>query len=936
MAEKAAHLVSTKLFVPHPRQSLVTRMDLLSRLDECFKHSLTLVCAPAGYGKTTLLTSWIQNTRVGITVSPTSTSSNQKLFSWVSLDTEDDDPLRFLSYLAASLEDIQPGIFEIVQPHLNTFPAPPLPSILTLLINNLNRLSSQVVLILDDYQFISSTAIHDSIVFILDHLPTNLHLLIATRSDPPIPLARLRARNQLLEFRAEDLRFSETEAVEFLNQIMGLPLSLNNIHTLEQRTEGWIAGLQMAAIALQSYLIHGRVDVNQFVESFSGSHRYILDYLVEEILNRQPPDVVNFLLMTSILDRLSAPLCEAVLGENQPSVKDALEYLDHANLFLISLDDERCWFRYHHLFADLLRARLQQAEPDLVPLLHLRASDWYEQNGWIEEAVIHSNQAKNSEHTSRLVEQNLQIYLERGQLSTILKWVDSLPQEWICQRPKLCIGVAEALAHAGQMDRLEFFLETAEAAVRAWESNAAEENQDLTGTEVNQIRAMAAMLRGYLTVVSGDPARGLALVQTALREIPNIDSRTTAWLYWLAGFAYQGLGKLRLALDSFIEATRFGKESGMTLRDIWTDLAITTLLLGNRSSARNILNESLKIAADRGSRNQGNLSRDEAYLSGILLEQNQLEEALTHARKAVEYTQWWPSHNHIAAANAFLARVLLARGDLDGSTHAIQQADQERKKGQLTQLGRSVVDRVVDRALVRVWLAQDNWVALDEWAKTMLAFMPSDEEKCGEISELREMHLIILARVWIEKAKRDKTSSPVEAVNLLTCLEINTRRAERVNALIEVLALKASGLQMQGIQAKALETLEECVSLAEPGGYVWTFIDAGEPIRHLLITYLHTPWTLHKEYAQKLLETFNGLSQKAAPGASQSGLVEPLTKREMDVLRLIAAGRSNRQIAETLIIAEGTVKFYVHTVMEKLQVHSRTQAIVAAKEHHLI
>jgi len=935
MAEKAAHLVSTKLFVPQSRQRLVSRIDLLSRLDQCFNHSLTLVCAPAGYGKTTLLTSWIENPRV-IPVGHPSTSSNPTFFSWVSLDAADDDPLRFLSYLTASLEDIQPGIFEIVQPHLNTFSSPPLSSILTLLVNNLNRLSSPVALILDDYQFISSIAIHDSIIFLLDHLPANLHVLIATRSDPPIPLARLRARNELLEFRAEDLRFSTTEAVEFLNQVMELPLSLNNIHALEERTEGWIAGLQMAAIALRSHLIHGREDIDQFVESFSGSHRYILDYLVEEILNRQPPDVVRFLLNTSILDRLSASVCDAVLGESRTPASDSLDYLDRANLFLISLDGERCWFRYHHLFADLLRARLQRAEPDLVPLLHLRASIWYEQNGWIEDAVIHSNQAKNWEHTARLVEQNLQIYLEQGQLSTILKWLDILPRKLIHQRPKLCIGVAEALAHAGQMDRIEPFLETAESVVHAWGSNIAEKNQDLTGAEVNQIRAMAAMLRGYLTVVSGDPTLGLALVQTVLREVPDIDSRTKAWLYWLEGFAYQSLGKLRPAFNALTEATRFGKESGMTLRDIWTDLAVTTLLLGNLSFARSILHESLKIASARGSHNQGNLSRDEAYLSGILLEQNQLEEALTHARKAVEYTQWWPSHNHIAAANAFLARILLACGDLEGSIQAVQQADQERKKGQVTQLGRSIVDRLVDRAMVRVWLAQDNWVVLDEWVKTMLPFMPSDEEKCGEISEIREMHLIILARVWIEKAKRNKTASPVEALNLLDCLEINTRMSERVNALVEVLTLKASGLQMQGMQLKALKTLDECISLAEPGGYVRTFIDVGEPIRQLLITYLHTPWTLHKDYAQKLLETFNGLPQQTATKISQSGPVEPLTKREMDVLRLIAAGLSNRQIAETLIIAEGTVKSYVHTVLEKLQVHSRTQAIAAAKEHHLI
>ncbi len=934
MVAKAAPLLLTKLFVPPSRQSLVTRPRLLTRLDESIRYALTLVCAPAGYGKTTLLAEWIQNCRLA-GKGYLQSASNNKQFAWVSLDLEDNDPLRFVSYLSASLESMQPETGKEVQALLGAFPSPPLPTLLTFLINGLNQLSSHFILVLDDYQFITNTTIHEGIAFLLDHLPPNLHLLIASRSDPPIPIARFRASNQLLELRAEDLRFTAGEASEFLVQGMGLPLSSDNIMALDQRTEGWIAGLQMAALALRGALsTRSRADANRYIESFSGSHRYIMDYLAEEVLNRQPGEIVQFLMSTSILDRLSAPLCDAVLGEGQTTAQEALEYLDRANLFLVSLDDERCWFRYHHLFAGLLRARLQQAGPDLVPNLHMRASTWYEQNGWIEEAVLHANQAKNWENTARLLEQNLQDYLERGQLSTILKWVEALPQEWIRQRPKLCIRVAEALAHAGQMDKIGPFLEGAETVANPRESHTGEGNLGLlTPAEIAEIRALAAMLRGLLAVVSGNPAHGLALAQTALSEIPEIDLRERAWLHWVAGFAYRSLGKLQQAFDFFTEATRLGKESGMTLRDFWTDLAITTRLLGKLSQAGDIFAESLQIAAERGSRNQGNLSRDEAYLSGILLEQNQLEQALAHARKAVEYTQWWPSHNHIATANTFLALILLAHGDLEGSDQAIQKADQERKKGLVTPF----VHSLVDRTLARVWLAQGDWVVLDEWVNAMLAIKPSGKEACSGIDEYREMRLTTLARVWLEKARLDKSAEPVEAaVSLLACLEKNARAAERVNALIEILTIKASALQMMRNKTEALKEIEECFRLAEPGGYARVFVDAGEPLRDLLITYLHTPETSQKAYAQKLLEAFPGSPEAALPGASQNDLAEPLTSREVDVLRLMAAGFSNRQIAEELVLAEGTVKFYVHTVLEKLGVHSRTQAIASAREHGLI
>ncbi len=936
MDEIGLHLLSTKLFVPASHQALVARENLLARFDDCLARPLTLVCAPAGYGKTTLVTSWISLQRER---APADRDALHPFFkhAWISLDTEDDDPIRLIRYLITAMEGISPGLFDNVHPYLNSFPSPPLASVLTLIINQLCALQSPVILILDDYQFITKKAIHEVVAYLIEHLPELLHLVIITRSDPPFPLARMRARNQLLEFRAEDLRFSISEAATLFNSIMQLPLTDEHIAKLDQRTEGWIAGLQMAAIALQNQQQRGNSDRDQFIESFSGSHRYILDFLTEEILNRQSPEVADFLISTSVLERFCAPLCHAILPDHSLNAQKILDYLEQSNLFIIRLDEERIWFRYHHLFADLLRARLKQLTSDSVLLLHQRASHWCAEHGLINEAIHHANQARDWDLTTQLVEQNLQRFLEKGLLSTILKWVDGLPQRQIQQRPALCIGVAEALAHAGQLDKMEPFLRAAETFVATYGKTEPHETQELTNEEAVRIWASAAMLRSMLFIVSGKSARGLALAEAALTGGTLLAPRESAWLSWVAGFACRNLGRLTESHAYFLEATRLATEAKITLRDFWTDLAITKYLLGDLTRAVEILEESIRIAAERGNLHQGNLSRDEAYLSGILLEQNRLDDALLHAQNAVSYTRWWPGHNHIATANAFLARVLFARGELDEAAESVSIADQERRLGLVTPDAQSVADRIVDRSLVRIWLAQGNQSALSAWEATAKRFLPADWSDAQPLDEIREIQLVLLARSWVDRAANAPSEDLIQhATQLLTYLEDSTRTSGRMTILIEVLVLKGILLHREKKTKEALHVLDESLRTAEPGGYVRTFLDMGEDMRALLAEYLHETRSGSAAYAKLLLTQFSSLSEKAGVYTAEKVGLDALTAREKDVLRLMAAGDSNRRIAEKLFLAEGTVKFHVHSILDKLQVHSRTQAIVVAKERQLI
>ncbi|MHC1771835.1 MAG: BTAD domain-containing putative transcriptional regulator [Flexilinea sp.] len=932
-------LIRQKLFIPHLRIGMISRPYLIGKLEQGTHCAVTLISAPAGYGKTTLLSEWIDIRRKGRTPTPWTVC-------WLSLDTGDNDPIRFLTYLTAALESAHPEISAEGRSILQSFQSLQPTTYLSMLINEIQEYPGQVVLVLDDYQIISNSTIHDGVIFLLEHLPNNFHLVISTRSDPPLPLALLRSRNQLNELRAKDLRFTSAEASTFLLKIFGLSLTPEQITILENRTEGWIAGLQMAALSMQ-----GRSDIAQFIEEFSGTHRFIIDYLTEEALNRQSKETQIFLLRTSILERLNGPLCDFVLDRkneqdikiaqsindvstNQRESQSLLTELEFSNLFIVPLDDDRIWYRYHHLFADLLRSRLEQTSSELLPILHNRASAWFENNGWIEESIIHSLAAWNWDNVSRLIDLHFHTYLDNGQMATVLKWIEGLPQDIIFRYPKLCAQVAEVYSQAGMIDKIDPLFNRAEEILSARENHmeVSEDTQslNLSPKDITVIRSMSAILRGLKAVCSGDPHLAVNFTQTALTNFPEMEPRELAVLFWVEGWAYRSLGKLSLALERLTKATDYALKSGANLHDIWTDLGNVTRLVGKLPQAINILTNSIQISADLGVQNQGNLSRDEAFLSFIFLEQNQLDLAFAHANRAIAYTQWWPSHIIIAMSHVSLSQILLVQGDIAGSLQAIQKADRERKNRLMTPF----VHSIVDVTWARIWLLQCKWDLLDQWSRDQISILNATLDESKSIDEYLEMRLIMLVRVWIEKTKIDKNIERNEdCLRLLDCLENSSQTAGRINSLVEILFLREVIHFSRGNKNEAVDGLERCFSMAEPGSYMRIFLDTGEPTRILLSAYLQKSNPLHKSYALKILKAFGGFLQTSI---STNELPEAITPREMEVLHLLAEGYSNRQIAEKLVLAEGTIKFHVHQLLGKLQVESRTQAIIRARDLELI
>ncbi|NLW71381.1 MAG: hypothetical protein GXY37_00610, partial [Chloroflexi bacterium] len=518
------------------------------------------------------------------------------------------------------------------------------------------------------------------------------------------------------ELRAEDLRFNPIEITRLLNQVFALDLTQEQVIKLESRTEGWIAGLQLAGVSMQ-----GRGDIPQFIDAFSGSHRFIMDYLAEEALSRQSIEIQSYLFKTSILERLNDSLCDFVLGftskgqsfepPNQvlfPVISEEgkirLAMLENLGLFIVPLDDERIWYRYHHLFSDLLRTRLQGHSPSSIPELHQRASIWFEKHGDIEASINHSLLAEDWDSANRLIDLYLPKYLENGQMTTIFKWLEQFPQEELFKRPKLCVQVAEMYSQAGLIDKIDPFLDKAEEIVTFYgnpeKSDGRSNENNLTVEEIIVIKSMVSILRGLKAVCSGHPQRAMEITQIALETYPEMSLKEQAVLYWVQGWAQRSLGDLNLALKLLIKGTKCANESGAILRDIWTDLGNVTRLVGKLPQAIDILEGSLQTAIDRGVPNQGNLSRDESFLSFLYYEKNQLDQAFTYAKRALTHTQWWPSHNIIATANVSLAQIMLARNDLDGSLIALQKAEDERKNRLMTPF----VHNLVEVTWVQIWL----------------------------------------------------------------------------------------------------------------------------------------------------------------------------------------------------------------------------------------
>ncbi len=784
-----------------------------------------------------------------------------------------------------------------------------------MLINDLANFGHDIFLILDDYHLIQNESIHTALLFLIEHQPGNLHIIVSTRVDPPWPLARFRARNQLTEVRAKDLRFTTEEAAAFLNQVMGLKLSAEDVAALETRTEGWIAGLQLAALSMQ-----GRRDIAGFIKAFTGSHLYIAEYLVEEVLQHQSKDVQLFLLQTSILGRLTASLCEVVTGSQDGQA--VLTALHHANIFVIPLDDEGLWFRYHQLFADLLQARLKQSFPtDVVSNLHSLASQWYTQNGFVIEAVNHALAAQDFEAAADLIQQYASEITIRGELTTLLRWIEALPADVFRRHPQIIISKAWSLTLAGALPQVESLLQEIEAQIK--DSAETPEGRELRGN--------ISAIRGYFAMLTGNYARALELTELAETLLPASSVQARSILPYTLGAAYRAQGEYEKAANAFVHLARIGEVSNELM--VWatgeTEVVNTRHGQGRLREASETARQALRRMADKGALPFGSLAKLEVALCDVLRELNELDEAHQRLTGVIERMKSWDMPTDRLFAYLTLTRVQEAQGDFTGAFETLKIAKDLRSAHPvLIALARSV-----DIYEIRLLLATHDVSAA---ARLMDDLNPGT----SQMVNMRDQELTMLGRVRLAQGRFD------EAVAILDPLSKDAEAGGRRATWLESLVLHARVLHAKGDQGTALAILIKALALAEQEGLVRIFIEEGEELQSLLMAAARqlesaTDPTLTslKAYVARLLDAFPS-NQKAdgvsPPQAKPTGLVEALTSRELEVLQLIAAGDSNRPIAEKLVITVSAVKKHTGNIYGKLNVNSRTQAVARARQLGLL
>ena len=954
-------LLTTKLYMPPIRPELVQRSRLIEQLNEGLHRKLILISAPAGFGKTTLVSAWIKDCGTAT--------------AWISLDESDNDPARFLAYLVAALRTVNQELGKGALSALASPQPPDEEALLTALINDINALPGGLILVLDDYHLITAKPIHSAVSFLLEHLPPRMHMVITTRADPPLPIARLRGRGQLTELRQTDLRFSLDEATTFLNQVMGLGLLDGDITALTSRTEGWITGLQMAALACQAALTAHGPDTGQlanFVQAFTGGNRFVLDYFVEEVLQRQPEQIQSFLLQTAVLDRLTGPLCDAVLdiqhaqwdfgpgeAESLPSTvqvpisnlqspsQQILDQLEAANLFIIPLDSERRWYRYHRLFSDLLRKRLRHMQPDREPILHGRASAWYEQNGLLAEAIDHTLSAQDYERAADLIEQVAEATLMRSEITTFTGWVDLLPDELVQARPSLCLSHAWALLWSGQP------LETIEARLQAVDTEG----------DANSIRSIP--MRAFLATWQGRVSRASDLTREALEQLPEDESFLRSIAAWNLGMSYMLSGDFEAGTQIFDQSIRMAQQTGnvMIAVSALCHLADLNMSQANLTEAKALFQQALQLATDEHGQPRSIAGMALIGLGELAREGNDLEAAGRHLLAGIDKIRQWGEFGALDGYLA-LARLKQAQGDQAGARELLRKAEQIAIQFDVTEFD----DLLVAMHQVRLWLAQGNieaavrWLvdrgySLDKAQDPGLSRAPRSLEKrdrgakadvglpaAGEQGgllgqQLRRYESLLLARTLLLLGRSSEALPLLDAHAAM--LERHGRGKSR--RMIEVQALKALALQALGSLDQALASLEAALAIAEPGGFVRILVDEGEPMLQLLRQ--AATRGIAPEYTSKLVAAFEPPAY-GAPAATSAEpqrqpplvqpLIEPLSERELEVLRLLATGLSNPEIAQRLYIATSTVRSHLKNIYGKLNVHRRWDAVHRAEELGLL
>jgi len=926
-------LLHTKLFIPLTRYNLVPRTRLIEKLNGglMMGRKLTLISAPAGFGKTTLVSDWITNCKCKA--------------AWLSLDKGDNDPVRFLSYLIAALQTIEKNFATGVLAVLQSPQPPPIEASLTLLLNEISAIQENFILVLDDYHEIDSEHIDQALTFLLDHMPPQMHLVITTREDPSLPLSRYRARGQLTELRVTDLRFIPEESSAFLNQIVNLKLSAEDFVSLETRTEGWIAGLQLAALALLA--MQGREDTARFIQAFTGSHRFVLDYLVEEVLSHQSEQVRSFLLQTAILERLCAPLCNAV--NMREDGKEMLDILERHNLFLIPLDEKRHWYRYHHLFADVLQAFLTEARPDQVSGLHQRASVWYEKNGLLPDAIRHALAAKDLDRAAGLIELAWPATEERRIQSTLwLGWVKTLPEDMFINHPVLNVNYAFALLGIGEMEAAEIRLKDAERWLKP-----ETESQGMIVTDKEQFKSMPesiAIGRAYIAQAFGNIHETIKYTCQVLELVPEGDSYRREQAALMLGMTYWATGDLKAAELVFADQTKRLWTIGNIPDAISTTVVLADIrtALGHLQEAISTCEELLQLIINQGNQNFPGAADLYRELSDLYLEQYDLKAADQHLKKSKELGEKselpvWRYRWYFS-----LARFNKTRGNLDGALEFLNEAEKLHIRTPLPDL------YPISAMKTRIWVAQGRLTKALDWVKEQR--LSADDR----LSFLREFDHITLARILIAKYQDDQSEDTIhEARRLLDRLLQAAEEGNRIGAVIEILVLQTLTLQAQGDIKTAHATLTRALSLAEPGGYIRIFVAEGKPMAALLARLESAGESLRlKEFTLKLLSAFD-VHKEFLPFASTPAgknrsslssqsliehkirlakdiLVEPLSERELEVLRLLKTDMSGPEIARECMVSLSTVRTHTQNIYTKLGVNNRRAAVRRAEELELL
>ncbi len=910
-------LLETKFYVPQPRRGLVPRPRLSELLDRGAASKLMLVSAPAGFGKTTLLTEWL--------AAGPAAPAGERLVAWLSLDRGDNHAASFWAYVIAALRTVASGIGEGALALLQAPQPPPVEAVLTILLNDLGAVAGEIVLVLDDYHVIDAREVQDGMAFLLDHLPPRLHVVIASRTDPALPLARLRARGELAEIRAAGLRFTADEAAAYLNG-MGLRLTTRDVTALEARTEGWIAALQLAALSMQ-----GRDDVAGFIAGFAGDDRYVVDYLAEEVLQRQPDHVQNFLLQTSILGRLSGPLCDAVT--DQSGGKAMLEALDRANLFLVPLDDRRRWYRYHHLFADVLQARLLDEQHGQVPDLHRRASAWYERNGELSEAVGHALAAGDFGRAADLVELAIPAMRRTRQEATARGWLEKLPDEVVRVRPVLSVHFAGALmtgGAGGEAERAEAESRLRDAerwldAVTGSRPEPGARPPEMIVADEEEYRRLPAAIEVYraaLALARGEPADTVRRARRALDLALEDDHLWRASAWGLLGLAHWGSGDLEAGHRAYSACVDGLRRAGFVADIFGCSIALADIRItqGRLGEAMRTYEQVLQHAAEQGGPVLRGTADMHVGISEIHCERDNLRAATQHLLASQELGEHTGLPQHRYRSRVAMARIRMAEGSLDGALDLLNEAERCYVSDFFPNA------RPVPALKARVWIRQGSFGEAIGWAREQ--GLSADDD----LSYLREFEHITLARLLLARHEHECSQRRArEAAGLLRRLLLAAEAGGRTGRVIEIVMLQALAHHAQGEMPVALACLGRAVTLAEPEGHVRIFADEGPAIVPLLRAVAKQ--ATRPNYARRLLAA----AGTTGPGSPMAlPLIDPLSERELDVLRLLGTDLDGPAIARELMVSVNTMRTHTKNIYAKLAVTSRRAAVRRAAELSLL